>query len=212
MDALVLSDIEPTRRGRFALFANGEFLFSVDGETLRKHRLEIGGTLSAAQLDALREASDTRAAKDKALVYLSLRSYGSAELYEKLCRSFDERTAAAAVAEMVRLELLDDPAFARRRARWLSGQGKSRRDIRQRLLALGLDRDLVEEVLAELPDDEQDKLCRLIEKQYLSRLQRGERDKVLAALLRRGFSLFAARAAIDRFAPGADDNTTCEEF
>ena len=109
MDALVLSDIEPTRRGRFALFANGEFLFSVDGETLRKHRLEVGGTLSAAQLDALREASDTRAAKDKALVYLSLRSYGSAELYEKLCRSFDERTAAAAVAEMVRLELLDDP-------------------------------------------------------------------------------------------------------
>ena len=52
--------------------------------------------------------------------YLALRSYGSQELYEKLCMKFDTPSSAAAVAEMQRLGLLDDAAFARARARHLA--------------------------------------------------------------------------------------------
>ena len=38
----LLTAIEPTRRGRFALCADGEFLFSVDGETLANSGLREG--------------------------------------------------------------------------------------------------------------------------------------------------------------------------
>ncbi|MPM48777.1 Regulatory protein RecX [bioreactor metagenome] len=196
-DELRVTDLNPTRRGRMSLFVNGEFQFSLDLETLAKSGLSVGDTLSQSALADLREQSDERRAKDKALNYLSLRAYGSAELSQKLCRVFDEDTAAAAVAEMARLGLLDDEAFARRRAAWWQQQGKSTRDIRAKLLALGLPRDLIDAALGSLAGDaDEAALRRVIEKQYLAKLARGEREKVLAALARRGFSPRLARAVL----------------
>lgn len=206
---LRIADIRPTRRGRFSLYSEEGFLFSVDGETLAQSGVAVGDTLTAGQLDGLQRNSDTRKAKDKALRYLSLRAYASGELYEKLCRSFDGPAAAAAVAGMQQLGLLDDAAFARSRAACLQGQKKSLREIRARLLALGLERELVEQALEELaPDGQQQALRQLIEKQYAARLARGEGQKVLAALVRRGFAPGEARAALAEYTQGAEP---CEE-
>ena len=81
-----LSKITETKKGRMALFGEAdEFLFSVDAETYYKYGLCEGCELDAAALAGLQAASETRRAKDKALGYLALRSYGSQELYEKLC-------------------------------------------------------------------------------------------------------------------------------
>ena len=195
----LLTAIEPTRRGRFALFADGEFLFSVDGETLANSGLREGDALDDATIALLQKNSDLRRAKDKALGFLSLREYGSAELYSKLCRSFDERTSAAAVAEMGRLALLDDAGYARRRAEGLASRHKSRQEIRAKLSSLGLDRALIEEALEGLGESEIDTIRPLLERQYRARLAAGEREKVIAALCRRGFAGRDARQAVDRF-------------
>ncbi len=211
-DELRVTDLNPTRRGRMSLFVGGEFQFSLDLETLAKSGLSVGDTLSQSALADLREQSDERRAKDKALNYLSLRAYGSAELLQKLCRVFDEDTAGAAVAEMARLGLLDDEAFARRRAAWWQQQGKSTRDIRTKLLTLGLPRALIDDALASLSGDaDEAALRRVIEKQYLAKLARGEREKVLAALARRGFSPRLARTVLAEYALG-DDTDSNEPF
>ena len=108
---MTISRIAKTKQGRFSLFdENGDFLFSIDGETMVKNHVREGAALDAASLEALKEQSDTRKAKDKALGYLSLRDHASGELYDKLCRKFDARSAAAAVAEMQRLGLIFCPA------------------------------------------------------------------------------------------------------
>lgn len=192
-DGVTLSDIRPTRRGRMALFfrdAAGEerFLFSVDGETCALQHLQPGTQLSGTQLEAVRSRSDLRRAKDRALQYLSVRDHASGELYRKLSEKFDEPTAAAAVAEMVRLGLVDDAAFAVRRAAYLAQKGKSRREIGQLLAGLGICREDRAAALEQLPDAEEDTLRCLIEKQYKSRLAAGKRDTVAAALARRGYS------------------------
>lgn len=211
-EELRVTDLNPTRRGRMSLFVGGEFQFSLDLETLAKSGLSVGDTLSQSALADLREQSDERRAKDKALNYLSLRAYGSAELLQKLCRVFDEDTAGAAVAEMARLGLLDDEAFARRRAAWWQQQGKGTRDIRTKLLALGLPRALIDDALASLSGDaDEAALRRVIEKQYLAKLARGEREKVLAALARRGFSPRLARTVLAEYALG-DDTDSNEPF
>lgn len=115
----VITRISKTKQGRFALFSEEGFLFSVDGETLLKHNVSEDTALCDEALCALRAASDTRKAKDKALTYLSLRDYASRELYDKLCLRFDGETAAAAVAEMCRLALIfSSRAFGRLAHRW----------------------------------------------------------------------------------------------
>ena len=103
-------------------------------------------------------------------------------LYEK------NHDAAAAVAEMCRLGLVDDAAFAVRRAAYLAQKGKSRREIGQLLAGLGICREDREAALEQLPDGEEDTLRRLVEKQYKSKLAAGKRDTVAAALARRGYS------------------------
>ena len=139
---MTISRIAKTKQGRFSLFdENGDFLFSIDGETMVKNHVREGAALDAASLEALKEQSDTRKAKDKALGYLSLRDHASGELYDKLCRKFDARSAAAAVAEMQRLGLINDENFARHRAKYLADQNRSPREIRRRLAEKGIDRE-----------------------------------------------------------------------
>lgn len=206
METLRITRVSQTKRGRFALFSEDEFLFSVDSETFFAEHIQEGMELTAVQLEQLRAQSDTRKAKDKALQYLSLRDYASGELYDKLCLKFDPHSAAAAVAKMAELGLLNDEAFARHRAKYLLGQNKSRSQIARHLAEKGVDRETASAVLDELyeaaaqqdgPPPEVAAALRVLEKGYSRKLALGQRENVLAALARRGFSISNARAAIE---------------
>ena len=190
--------ISTTKRGRFALFADDEFLFSVDAETLTKLGIKEGSTLSGEELYSLKQESDTRKAKDQALRYLSLRAYGEQELYKKLCQKYDEFSASAAIASMRELAYLDDDTFAADKARGLSSRGKSSTEIYRKLTELGIDRDLASFCAEEYAESDIDTACKLIEKMYLQKLRQGDTQKVMAALARRGFNHRTIKAALEK--------------
>lgn len=135
-----LTQVKETKRGRYALFFDGEFAFSLDEDTFAMAGLHTGDELEEWQIHDLQTKSDTRKAVDKAMDLLALRDHAAGELYQKLCRSFDPHSAAAAVAKMQELNLLDDAGFARRRAAELLRKRKSRRAILDDLHAKGIDR------------------------------------------------------------------------
>lgn len=204
MEAITITAVKQTKRGRFALFCEDEFLFSVDSETYFLEHLREGMVLSSADLDLLRRKSDTRKAKDKALQYLSLRDYASGELYDKLCLKFDPHSAAAAVAKMQELGLLNDRAFALHRAKYLLNQHKSRSQILYHLAGKGVDRATAQEVLDQLYDEmEEDPelvaACDLLKKSYGRKLREGKRQNVIAALARRGFGMGVIRQALEQY-------------
>ena len=129
-------------------------------------------------------------------------------MFQKLCRDFDEHTAAAAVAKMDELGLLNDEAFARRAAEWLLSKNKSRSEILRWMDGRGVDRDLARQALEEVYEERQADApeglgpdgaaaLRLVEKQYAAKLAAGKKQNVLAALARRGFSSGDARRAVE---------------
>lgn len=203
-----LTQIKETKKGRLALFLDGEFVFSLDEETFARANLHEGDDLESWQVEDLRKQSDTRRALDKAMDYLSLRDHASGELYQKLCRKFDAPSAAYAVARAGELGLLDDAGFARRRAAELLRKRKSRREILTDLAAKGIDRDTAAEAVEALyecneegEDPELATARALVQRHYAAKLAAGKRDQVAAALARRGFS-----HAIIREALAADDD------
>ena len=191
-----ISGIRETKRGRFALFSEGEFLFSVDGETLMQYDIQEGSSLSDGELSSLKEHSDTRKAKDQAFRFLARRAHGRRELLEKLCRKHDEYSATAAVEAMEALGLIDDAEFAGGYAREMAGKGKSSREIRQKLQALGLGQEVVEEAVEALDLDDTETALKILRKQYMDRLAAGKQQAVMAALARRGFSHSDIKAAL----------------
>ena len=189
-----LTQIKETKKGRLALFFDGEFAFSLDENTFADAGLHQDDDLEEWQIEELRKKSETRRALDKAMDYLALRDHAAGELYQKLCRKFDAHSAAYAVARAGELGLLNDAGFARRRAAELLRKRKSRREILNDLSAKGIDRDTaaeVEELFSEDDDGENPELATaraLVERQYAAKLAAGKRDQVAAALARRGFS------------------------
>ena len=190
-----LTQIKETKKGRLALFFDGEFAFSLDENTFADAGLHQDDDLEEWQIEELRKKSETRRALDKAMDYLALRDHATGELYQKLCRKFDAHSAAYAVARAGELGLLNDAGFARRRAAELLRKRKSRREILNDLSAKGIDRataaEVVEELFAEGEDGENPELATaraLVERQYAAKLAAGKRDQVAAALARRGFS------------------------
>lgn len=200
-----ITGFKPTKRGRVALFGDGEFLFSVDEETLAKSGLEKGSVLSGAEIEALRAQSDTRKAADAALRYLSLRAYGQRELYEKLLLRYDEHSAAAALAKMCELELMDDAGFALEKAKGMAQRGKSPLEIKRKLAALGIDGALADEAVNAAGIDSAALALQLIQKRYIDDLRAGKRDKVMAALARRGFSYSDISSALAAAGEGGDE-------
>lgn len=198
-----LTQIKETKKGRLALFLDGEFVFSLDEETFARANLHEGDELESWQVEDLRKQSDTRRALDKAMDYLSLRDHASGELYQKLCRKFDAPSAAYAVARAGELGLLDDADFARRRAAELLRKRKSRREILTDLAAKGIDRDTAAEAVEALyecdeegEDPELATARALVQRHYAAKLAAGKRDQVAAALARRGFSHAIIREAL----------------
>lgn len=198
-----LTQIKETKKGRLALFLDGEFVFSLDEETFARANLHEGDDLESWQVEDLRKQSDTRRALDKAMDYLSLRDHASGELYQKLCRKFDAPSAAYAVARAGELGLLDDAGFARRRAAELLRKRKSRREILNDLAAKGIDRDTAAEAVEALyecdeegEDPELATARALVQRHYAAKLAAGKRDQVAAALARRGFSHAIIREAL----------------
>ena len=197
-----LTRITETKRGRYALFLDDAFAFSLDEDTFAAADLHAGDELTEPAVAELRRKSDARRALDKAMDLLALRDHAAGELYAKLCRRFDPHTAAAAVARVGELGLLNDAGFARRRAAELLRKRKSRREILQDLAAKGIDRETAADALAALmpADGEEDpdlaSARALVERQYARKLAEGKTQQVMAALARRGFSHAVIRAAV----------------
>ncbi len=200
-----LTQVKETKKGRIALFLDGEFAFSLSPELFADAALHTGDELTDAEAERLRGESDARRALDKAMDHLALRDHAAGELYQKLCRRFDADTAAAAVARAKELGLLDDEGVARRRAAELYARHKSRREILRDLAAKGIDSAAAQAAVGALyqtqdgeADPELESARALVRRQYARKLAEGRREQVAAALARRGFAHATIRAALQQ--------------
>lgn len=194
-----ITRIQKTKKGRFSLFCENGFLFSVDDETLVKNHIIEGIELSDFDLDCLLSQSDLRKAKEKALSYISLRDYSRKELLDKLKLKFDEDTALAAVESAQNLGLINDDDFAVHRAKYLNSKNKSTREISAALSLKGISREAISAAIDLLETGDEEACRMVIEKNYLTKLNSGKKDNVIAALARKGFSYSVIKQALSSF-------------
>ncbi|MEG0750598.1 MAG: regulatory protein RecX [Oscillospiraceae bacterium] len=211
MSSVRITEIKETKKGRYALFCDGEFLFSIDDETLSRHRIRVGCELGNESLMQLRAASDYQSAKNKAFDLLALRDHSVHELQMKLERKFDPHTAQLAVEKVGELGLLDDGRFASRYAAELvERRGSSVRAAAAKLREKGIDKQIIEEVLDPYKESEMERIKALIDKKYSGKLVGKQgREAVFASLARRGFSPSVIRAELSNI---EEDDITRDDY
>lgn len=197
-----ITRVEQTKKGRYALFCDEEFLFSMHADSFAICELTVGCTVTEERLEELHQEDELRSARDKALAILARAPQTAYGLYGKLSRHFGSEASEAAVARMVQLGLVNDLDYAGRCARdMLNLKGWSLRRIGQELRRRGIDEETAAQCLSQFEEvDPQQQLAELIRRKYQRYLQdeKGLR-KTVNALLRFGYSYGDIRRAINEF-------------
>ena len=196
LNSITITDITKTKKGLNALFSENGFLFSVDDMLLAQYKIEIGSCFSQQELTLLYEKSNTNKAVQKAYNLLSYRSHSRMELYTKLCRNFDADCADAACDKMEEYGLINDEEFCKAKAEYLINVKRcSLCEVKAKLLTLGINKDIIECCIETYDSDTQtENLKYLIERKYASKLDQPQ--KVIAALMRKGFSYHDIKSAL----------------
>ena len=115
-------------------------------------------------------------------------------------RTADADAADKAVAQMLDAGYLDDEKYARRLVRHLIEDKKcSVYHARQECQKRGIDREIIDRALAEQAPDNVQTAKDLILRKYSRKLQQEDgRQKVMAALARRGFGYHDIQAALEQ--------------
>ena len=147
---------------------------------------------------------DPEATKKRALRILGNRNYSEQEMRKRLIgKGESAENAEEAVAWLVELGYINDSDYASLIVNHYSGKGYGVSRIRDELYKRGIPRDLWDDKLASL--DEEDMTDSALE--FLRKKLRGSEDKddlrrASDALVRRGYSYDEARTAVNKYLEG----------
>ena len=194
-----ITEVSRLRRSLYRLDFDGGDAIDVDVRTFDESPYKEGCDITAEQLNTLLAASRYSRARERALYLLGLRDYACKELEQKLYTEADPDTAAAVVARLCEVGLVDDERYAARLARSLSEtKHYPRRRIEQELRRRGVSPALAQEAVSDLEGEDFRQALALLEKKYYNKLNDPDsRRRVTAALARRGFSYGAIRRAFE---------------
>jgi len=139
-----------------------------------------------------------RKAFNKCADLLSRRSHSIKEIRTKLLRSVDKASADKVIEKFIELGYLDDEKFAYDYAEYLlKFKNFSENHIKQELFYKGIDKEIISNVIDALEVDNEQAIIKIINKNYLNKLkEEGGKNKVIAALMRKGFSYSDIKSAL----------------
>ena len=206
---MTITRLSETKKGRFAVFADGEFLFSVHKDIfLARPELALGKNIPVELLEEIRLEDEAWSCKEKALTLLEYSSRSAGALAEKLRQHYPPETVEATIQRLTELGLLNDLDYGRRLAADLLHLRKySLGRVRQALYQRKLDREVIDEIMEELEDTDQiGPIVELVQKKYLPKLREPQGgQKVAAALQRRGYGWDDIREALRQVAENDDE-------
>ncbi|QNQ80757.1 recombination regulator RecX [Lactobacillus sp. PV034] len=144
------------RKGRYNIFIDNEYAFSVSEKILTQFRLLKGTELTSEKIAQIKEAEADSKATELALNYLSYQPRTIAEVKQYLKdKEISEETSESAIADLEDLGYLDDSAFAKLFIKNNLRIGKDgQNSIRNKLLRKGVDENIIEDSLFEINDED----------------------------------------------------------
>jgi regulatory protein len=185
------------REGRYSIFVDDKYAFSLSAEGLLDAHLVTGQELSQVDVTDYKRLSQEDKAYNLALAYVARRMRSEGELHDYFRRKqYAPELAEQLLIKLRRLRFVDDAEFARR---WVENRRRlkatSTKKLRLELRQKRVNSDVIQAVLAEDETDENQLLRDLVEKKRrISRYQ--DDQKLMMYLARQGFTYDDIKAAL----------------
>ena len=205
-----IMEVKPSQRkkGRLLVKLEDGNILRVTEEEVLRFSLAAGMELDDESLEALDESAQRSAVRAAAASMIGSRPLSKKELTRRLVRKgADEEDAGEAADWLEDIGAVNDREYAAMLVRHYAGKGYGRARIREEMYRRGVDRELWDQALEELPD-QSETLDRLIQKKCRGDLSdRREVRRVSDSLLRRGFSWSEVKDALRRYTELQEDES-----
>jgi len=208
MSGMLVTEVSEYKGGTWEIELDGKRKVFVNGSVVEEFNVQKGQTLTPAALEQIAGADVLRKAKKRALYLIGEREMCRGELLKKLTKTYGAEIAEEAAEYVCGLGYVDDEEYAPKLAEYLIKRKHwGVRRVRYEMIMRGLDRRLVENTLADVPEDELDEeLITLIEKRYINKISDyDDRRRTIAALARRGYDFGSIKRCIEAVLEDGDD-------
>lgn len=198
---MVVTSVEKRDKGMFALFLDGSYVAMLNGEIILSKGIKNGLEISQSDLRELQLLALRRKARERALYALDRRAYSTNEMFLKLKKDYGEEVATVTIELLCEAGLLNDEDYAKRlTADLINLKGFGLRRVKQELLKRGIDRELIDDTLYELDDDERIQIKEIVERRYKRYLtDKKGYIKVTNLLNRLGYSFSDIKSVLNEY-------------
>lgn len=188
------------RGKKIHLLIDDEYKITTDIDFWAEHYIKNGTDIDEDEWQELVDSINYKKAIDKCYDLLSRRDHSVKELKTKLLRTVDECNADKAIERMLELGYLDDEKFARTLLNHLINDKRmSRNFIKQEMYKRGISSDITSALLEDVEIDNVSSVVDLILTKYRNKLNaENGTEKVIASLMRKGFSYSDIKEAFNR--------------
>lgn len=187
------------RGKKIHLLLDNEYQITTDIDFWAENYIKDGTDIDEKEWEELVDKINYKKAVNKCYDLLSRRDHSVKELRTKLLRTVDEKNADRAIDRMLELGYLDDRKYAEELLEYLvNNKNMSRSFIKQEMYKRGVPGDIVSELMSETEIDNVSSVKELLLTKYKNKLRaEGGREKVIASLMRKGFSYSDIRSALE---------------
>ena len=183
---------------RVSVFVDGKYEFSLSLDELLKEALKNDQDLSDKDIKRLKKISADGKLRARSLEWLLNRPHSEREFRDYLYRKKGEpEQIDGLVNEFTQKNYLDNFKFAKWFAELQIRRGKSNRAVSAELFKKGIDREVVDEVLAQNNTAENERLKKVIEKKQKLTRYRNDPQKLMQYLAGQGFNWSDIKEALN---------------
>lgn len=192
------------RGKKIHLLIDDEYQITTDIDFWAENYYKDGQEISEEEWQELTDKINFKKAVDKCYDLLSRRDHSVKELRTKLLRTVDEKNADRAIEKMLDYGYLDDEKYARNLVKYLTSSKKmSKNFIKQEMYKRGISPDIISNTIEDAEIDNTVALVDLILTKYARKLEAEDGyKKVVASLMRKGFSYSDIKNAFNRIENG----------
>jgi len=209
LDLITIVEVKKSQRvkGRFLVKLENNDILRVSEEELLRFGLRPGMALDDDALETLRASAKASSAKVSAANMIGARALSKKELTRRLVKKGNDPADAQAAADWLEdIGAVNDAGYAAALVRHYGGMGYGPARVKVELRKKGVDRELWDQAMVEMPDAGVI-LDRLIQKKCKGLLSDPkEKKRVSDALLRRGFPWSEVKAAMSRYTEMCEDD------